>query len=794
MIGQTISHYNILEKLGEGGMGQVYLAEDTSLNRKVALKFLPPHMHEDELAHKRFLREAESAAALDHPYICHINEVSQTDTGQDFIVMEYVEGQTLKDRLAEEPLSFEEAIRISREVTDALEMAHERGIVHRDLKPANIMLTEQGHAKVMDFGLAKKVVTGKEAPQDLTSGLTREGSTLGTPAYMSPEQVKAQQVDHRSDIFSFGIILYEMLTGVHPFRRARPVETMGAILHETPERLAGQIPGATTLLQKTVDQLLEKNPDQRIQTIGEVASRLSGLSSLQEEPGLLTFLRSRLGQRLTLAIVAALTIVLIGWCLLQFGPISGGPVVSSLAVLPLTNLSGDPEQEFFVDAMTEALITDLSKIGALRVTASSSVMRYKGSDKLLPEIAEELNVEAVVEGSVWREADRVRINARLIEAETERNLWADGYERDATSVLALQGEVAQAIAREIQVTLTPEEKLQLTRAQMVNPEAYEDYLKGQFHYGKLTDPDLETALQYFELALEKDPNYALAEVGRAMVWAGKQQMHFVSASEAGPKAREAAERAVELDENLAEAHYALAVVKTWTDWDWEGAEDSYRRSIELDPNFADVRAYYANYLMMMGRFDDAAIQMERALELDPFRDLFQALNAVLLRKTDRHDEAIEVYRNILKTVPNHPMALRGLFEAFFEKGMYEEATDALKDFAASKEDFAAAETLERGFAEGGFREAMRQDAERRAAGPTLFYGLVATQFAMAGENQKALEWLERACEERDPILPYVGVSDAYWKGGLHDEPRFQDLLRRMNFPEDAIARILDDSE
>jgi Tfp pilus assembly protein PilF len=348
--------------------------------------------------------------------------------------------------------------------------------------------------------------------------------------------------------------------------------------------------------------------------------------------------------------------------------------------------------------------------------------------------------------------------------------------------------VAQSIAREIRVTLTPEEEQQLSAAGMVNPEAYENYLKGQFHYGKLTDPDLETALQYFELALEKDPKYALAEVGKAIVWAGSQQMYFSAASEAGPKAKEAAQRAVELDNNLAEAHYALAVVKTYTDWDWEGAEDSYRRSIDLNPNFADVRAYYAIYLMIMGRFDEAMIQMERALELDPFRDLFQALYAVLLRNAGRYDEAIDVSQNILTTVPNHPMGLTGLFEAHAEKGMYEEAIDSLKALSESRGDREGAAALQQGFAEGGFKEAMRRAAEGLAASQKIACVTIAGNFARAEMGEQALDWLERGFEERDPGMISIGVAREFQ--GLHQEPRFQDLLRQMNFPEEVIAEYL----
>jgi len=655
------------------------------------------------------------------------------------------------------------------------------------------MLTPQGHAKVMDFGLAKKVVTDDGTEQDLTSGLTREGSTLGTPAYMSPEQVRAEQVDHRTDIFSFGIIFYEMLTGVHPFRRSRPVETMGAILHEEPEPLAKHLPGSTESVQQTVNQLLAKDPDDRIQTVEALKSRLNQLSS--PELRLKAFLASRLGKRLALALTALIAIGLIGWWALREGPTEvGGPIISSIAVLPLENLSGDPEQDYFVDGMTDALITDLSKIGALQVIARHSAMRYKGAEKPLSEIAEELNVEAIIEGTVLREADQVQITAQLTEAATGQNLWADTYERKLTSMLALHGEVAQTIARQIQMTLSPEEEALLTRTRVVNPEAYEAYLKGQFHLGKLTRPDLETALQYFELSLEKDPNYAPAYGGIAISWGSLMQMGWVPPREARANAMKAALKAIELDETLAESHYSMACIRTWTDWDWEGAAVNFRRAIELNPNYADVRAFYSHFLLIVRREDEAIAQMERALELDPYRDLFQALYAVILGNTGRYDEAIAVYRNILRTVPNHPMALAGMVELHHQKGMYEEAFEALKAQAAVRRGLEAVEAYERDYAEGGLSLVWSRGAEWRAARSRPPYARatsIAWYYMKAENNQKALDWLERGFEERDPNMPYIGGRG--YKG-MRDEPRYQDLLRRMNFPEDVIARILDDTK
>jgi len=799
-VGQIISHYKIIDRLGAGGMGEVFLAEDSSLDRKVALKFLPRDLQQDDLAHQRFLREAKSAAALDHPYICNIYEVGEVE-GLNFIAMEYVEGQTLKEKLEGGPLALEEAIQISAEIADALEMAHRKGIVHRDIKPANIMLTPQGHAKVMDFGLAKRVVTGEGTEQDLTTGLTQEGSTLGTPAYMSPEQVRAKPVDHRTDIFAFGIVFYEMLTGMHPFRRALPVETTGAILHEEPEAVSKYLPGSTERLQETVSRMLAKNPDERIQTIGEVAERLKELSAGREELGLAAFLRSRLGKRLVLALTIIVAIALISWWVFKEVPVElGTPTISSIAVLPLVNGSGDPEQEYFVDGMTEALITDLSKIGALKVISRSSAMRYKGTDKPPAEIARELKVEALIEGSVLREGDRVGITAQLIEAATGNTLWAERYERKLTSILMLQGEVAQTIAREIQVTLTPQEETLLARTRTVNPEAHDAYLKGSYYWKNLTPEDLDTAQRYFDLALEKDPSYAPAYEGLAFVWACRQQMSLTPPREAGTKAKAAALQAIALDDTSAGAHEALAGVRTWTDWDWAGAELEWRRALELDPNRANIHTYFAHFLAITGRVDEAIPHSERAIELDPFNALFHGLYSKVLYFDRRYDDALAAARTALAMQPGMPTARNTLQDALISMGMRDETLALQRERMAGDPELVAA--LEQGLAEAGYEGAMRHVADLLAARYERSGGvpdpasprdtrdprLIAKQYLGAGDYDRAIEWLEKAYEVHHPGLPYIGVSPRY--DPVRSDPRFQDLLRRMNFPGDVLAKYL----
>jgi len=790
MIGSTVSHYRILEKIGEGGMGEVYLAEDTSLGRHVALKFLPEKMQEDELARKRFLREAGSAAALEHPYICNIKEVNQTEDGQDFIVMEYVEGHTLKDLLQKGgPLPLGEALRISTEVADALAMAHGKGIVHRDLKPSNIMLTPQSHAKVMDFGLAKRVLTDQGTEQDLTSGLTREGSTLGTPAYMSPEQVRGEEVDSRSDLFSLGIVLYEMLTGVHPFLRPSSVETMGAILHQDAEPLATHLAEAPGLLQETMNRLLAKDPQDRLQRIEDLSGLVAQLSSGEGELRLTALLRSRLGRRLVLGLVAIFATIFIGQRLTRG---IGGPMVSSIAVLPFANLSGDPEQEYFVEGMTDQLATSLSKISSLTVKSQSATSRYKDSEMSPAEIARELGVEALVTGSVLWERDRVSVAARLVDPSTQSNLWADTFDRSLTSVLALYSDVTQAITGEIRIRLTSEEESRLARTQEVDPEAYIAYLNGSFHWKRLTPEDLETAQRYFELALEEDSSFAPAYAGLAWVWSSRSTTRVVSAEEAGPKVKAAALQAIALDDASVEAYEALAMYRTFTEWDWAGAETAWERALAINPNAANAQAWYAVFLALMGRSAEAVVHSERALELDPNNALFFGNYAMVLCFERRWDDAIAAAQTAMAMQPLMGVARTALQYAYIAKGMQDEQL-ALQRERISRDSVRLA-AFEQGLSAGGDRGAQRAVAEVLAAryleGTSFGARGIALRFVDAGEYSQAIDWLERAYEDHDQTLPYISGLPVW--DPLRSDPRFQEILRRMNFPEAVINRRLDE--
>jgi len=732
--------YRIIEEIGAGGMGVVYKAEDLKLKRCVALKFLPPHLMDEPDLKERFLIEAQAAAALSHPNICVIHEVGESEE-RPYIAMEYVEGETLRDKVKEGPIKTEEALNIITQVAAVLGEAHQKGIIHRDIKSANIMVTAKGRAKVMDFGLAK--LRG-------SSSLTKSQTTLGTVAYMSPEQARGDSLDPRTDIWSLGVVLYELLAGKLPFRGDQDQTVIYAILHREPEPLTKLRPGLAPELDHVVGQALTKKAVDRYRTMEELREDLAaiaeGLKPLRAKPK---------------------------------------PAAIKLAVLPFANLTGDPEQEFLSDGLTQEMITLLGRLHpqSLGVIARTSVMRYKKSETPIDQIGRELGVDYVLEGSARREGSRVRVSADLIQVRDQTQLWGDVFEREMSGILVLQNEVAGNIAKALAFKLLPSEQTLLAAARPVNPEAHEAYLKGLQYSYKLLPTEMDTAFQYFELALRKDPGYALAYAGISFVWTARQQMGLAPPTEATPKAKAAAQQALALDDTAAEAHYALANIMAWGDWDWTGAEREFKRAIELNPNFPDARIYYSHLLGITGRHGEAMAEVRRVLEIDPYNSLYQSLAAAVFLLAHRYDEAITQARSAQRTNANDPVAHNLLQICFFMKGLAEEAYAEWKGLwntpLYGNRDIA--EALERGYAEAGFAGAMRHMTEAYAK---VVYERsepwnLAVAYVMAGDKERALEWVEKGFELRDPNMSYLGFPCF---DGLRSDARFQGLLRRMNLP------------
>jgi len=775
--GSTIAgKYQILEELGRGGMGVVYKAEDTKLKRTVALKFLPPELTHVSEVKERFMHEAQAAAALDHPNICTVYEFDEAEE-KNFISMAYIEGQSLKQKIESGPLELDEALRIATQVAEGLQEANKKGVVHRDIKSANIMVDERDQAKIMDFGLAR-----------MAGGtlITREGMTMGTIAYMSPEQARGEEVDHRTDIWSFGVVLYEMFCGQLPFKGEHDQGVVYSILNEKPKPITDLRSEIPMTIEQIVGKALEKNPDDRYKQIEELLEDLRSISEGIVPEGVKTRLRkAKLLKRKRAILYAGVAGILILMTVIALSLFTGrAEAIDSIAVLPLENLTGDAAQEYFVDGVTDELIGQLAQISALRVISRRSVMRYKESDKSLPEIARELNVDALVEGTVHKVGESVRIRVQLIDAlPEERNLWAETYDRAMTDVLAMYGDMARAIADKIQVKLTPKEETRLASALQVNPEAYEAYLKGSYYWKRLTPADLDTAQRYFELALAKDPSYAPAYSGISFGWMARATATAAVAlpHEAAPKAREAAIRSLELDSTLAEPYFALAGISTWYEWDWDKAEREFQRAIELNPNFADAHVFYGLFLTAMGRLSESRLQIEQALELDPLNFMYQTYLGKALERSRRFDEAIAQYHKGLALEPNFIDALSGLRNSYHQKGMYEEALVAARRLFIARGEHDVVEAMERGNVDGGYSEAMRLAAESLAARSNLAHALrIATLYTYAGEKERALEWLEKAYQERLQNMIYLRVSPKWDR--LRDDPRFKDLLRRIGLP------------
>lgn len=745
MLGRVLSHYEILDKLGAGGMGVVYRARDQRLDREVALKLLAPAILTDESARKRFRQEAMALSRLSHPNIATVHDFD-SDGGIDFLVMEHVEGETLAARLRRGAIEEAETRAIGIQIAEALEEAHDRGVVHRDLKPGNVVVTPKGRVKILDFGLAKLLRVG-DGVDTVTSSVA--GAWSGTLPYMPPEQLEGKEAGAEGDLYALGAMLYEMIAGRRPFTDPSPARLMTAILSERPPVL-GMAGGPTVSgsLQSLVMQLLEKSPARRPRSARDVAAALRAPMA----PG---------------------------------GGPSAAPVTGrGLVVLPLENLSGDPEQEFFADGMTEELISGLAQIQALRIISRTSAMRYKRTQKTIQEIGRELNVDTVVEGSVRRHGERVRITAQLIEIATDRHLWAKSYERDLKDVLALQGEVAQAIALEIKGKLTPEEEARLAQAHTVDPKAYEAYLKGRHHWNKRTDESLLRSLEYFREAVDVDPAWAIAHVGLADAYNVMGFYGTLPPGDTFPKAKIAATAALRLDPELAEAHSALGYVQHYYEWDWEASERSFRKALSRNDQNAYIHLFYMNLLGAIGRVEESFAEVDRAYELDPHSMIIGTARGWARFYARDYDAAIHHIRKLIEFEPDFSTAHAWISAVYDARGEYDlalaAATRAAQLTARGPWSLTGMGRALAGLGRRSETEAilgeMRELASRRYVSA---YDLALVAEGL-GETQEALDLLERAYANRANMLVLMRV-DPRWDR-IRSHPRFQEIERRMAFP------------
>jgi eukaryotic-like serine/threonine-protein kinase len=724
--------YALRRELGRGGMATVYLAEDRKHRRQVAVKVLRPELAAF-LGPDRFLREIEIAARLSHPHILPLHDSGEAD-GFLYYVMPFVEGESLRDRLnREKQLDLNQVVEITSHIAAALDYAHRQGVIHRDIKPENILLQE-GEALIADFGIAFAVTAAGG------DRLTNTGLALGTPYYMSPEQaVGSGQLDARSDIYSLACVVYEMLVGQPPFTGLNAQAVIARHIVDAAPPITTVRPAVGKTLARVIAKALNKAPVDRFPTATAFATALRAPASEREEIG-------------------------------------------SIAVLPLTNLSRDPEQEYFSDGMTEALIADLAKVGALKVISRTSVMRYKGSTKPLPEIARELGVKAIVEGSVLQAGDRVRITAKLIDATADTLLWGETYERELTNVLSLQGEVARAVVQHVKIKLTPQERARLIAKARVDPAAHEAYLRGRHHLNQASPPELRKAIQYFEQAIEKDPTIGSAYSGLACAYNYLGWLGGV-AGEIFPKAKQAAQRAVEIDETLAEAYAVLGYTATFFDWDWAAAEQALERAIALNPNYAEGYLHYSWYLGSQDRLEEARAAITRASELDPLSLIVHANLANYYQWKRDYNGALAQTQGTLELAPNLPLALLFSGMAYWGKGRYDDASSRFETLVQVA-GLGFKGYLGYSYGKAGRNELALAILNELTALSTTQY-VASFQIALVllglGRIEETLAWLEKAFEERaGPWFPYIRQEALF--DPLRDHPRFQHLVRRMNFP------------
>ena len=843
--GQHFGAYEEISPLGEGGMGQVYLAVDRRLRRKVALKLLPSSHTNDADRVRRFEQEAQAASALNHPNIVTIHEIGQTDS-LHFIATEFVDGETLRERISKTRMTVGEMLDVAVQIASALHTAHEAGIVHRDIKPENIMLRRDGVVKVLDFGLAKLLgrkgdkETGKVGEKNLTlaastlptvsASVTSPGMVMGTVAYMSPEQARRQDVDARSDIWSLGVVLYEMVTGRPPFEGATPRHVIASILENEPRRLSVEVE-VPTELERIIAKALCKDMATRYQTADDmtrdlknlreeltVESRLKQFRSSDKEEGMATarsersvalktaqplatrtsdaaithptssaeYLVREIKTHRTLAFAALAVVVCAAVGLTYFfrsrttSTLSSSTAIDSVAVLPFVNVGNDPNTEYLSDGISDSIINSLSQLSGLkRVISLNSALRYKGQQVDPQVVGREFNVQAVLMGRLTQQGDDLLISAELVDVRDNRRLWGDQYNRKLSDILVVQREIAQQISSGLRLRLSGEEKKQVAKQYTENPNAEIAYLKGRYLLHKRSGTNVEKSVEYLEEAIRLDPNYALAYATLTHAYLSLALLGPLRMEEVLPKAKEAAEKALAIDGELAEAHSAMGSI-SFRQWDWPAAEREFKRAIELNPNYKPIHPNYEQYLVNMKRYDEAVAESKRALELDPTSAYYNRNVGMILYFARRYDEAIEQLQKTLELEPEWGLAYNWLWKAYEQKGQYDQSVEAfLKFYVPIKQQGPEAiaafrETYTKSGWKGFWRKVLDLHIERAKRGVSLH--VLAENFARLGERDQALFWLEKAVEQRTVEIT-TNVRNPSWDG-FRSDPRFADLVRR----------------